>query len=168
MTEHKGDTYTNNAADNEMKANARQILDGYMTMTNHRRTPERYAILDAVYSMEGHFTLEQINEYLEKTQFRVSRATLYNTMKMLLELRLVMKHHIGEDTTYEATQTKRGHCHQVCTICGNVTEIDTPEIAAVIDSMKLKRFRKDSFALYLYGVCSTCQAKQTRLRKTAK
>ena len=43
------------------KATVRNILTSYLELNNHRKTPERYAILDAVYSMVGHFTLEELN-----------------------------------------------------------------------------------------------------------
>ena len=41
-----------------------RILDSYLEMNNHRKTPERYAILRAVYSMNGHFTLDELGEHL--------------------------------------------------------------------------------------------------------
>ena len=64
----------------KMKAQAREILDQYLESNQHRKTPERYAILDAVFSMRGHFTLEELGAALERKNFRVSRATLYNTI----------------------------------------------------------------------------------------
>jgi Fur family ferric uptake transcriptional regulator len=51
-------------------------------------------------------------------------------------------------------------------VCGKITEITDPEISKVIENMKLKRFRRDSYSLYLYGICSTCQAKITRRKAT--
>jgi Fur family ferric uptake transcriptional regulator len=53
-------------------------------------------------------------------------------------------------------------------MCGKVTEVKSPEIIAAVDNMHLKRFRKDGFTLYVYGVCSTCQTKMTRRKKTTK
>ena len=41
-----------------------RILDNYLEMNNHRKTPERYSILRAVYHMNGHFTLEELSEKL--------------------------------------------------------------------------------------------------------
>ena len=69
-----------------------RILDNYLEMNNHRKTPERYAILRAVYSMDGHFTLEELGAELNETyKFPVSRATLYNTLNLFMELRLVIR-----------------------------------------------------------------------------
>lgn len=144
----------------------RRVLTNYLVINNHRRTPERYAILDAVYSMNGHFTLDELGEKLcEEENFPVSRATLYNTLKLFMELRLVIRHRFQGSTRYEACYENNSHSHQVCTVCGKVTEVKSPEIASVISSVHLKRFRKDGFSLYIYGICSSCQAKITRQMK---
>lgn len=147
-----------------VKAKVREVLDNYLETNQHRKTPERYAILDAVYSIGGHFTLEELGEVLEKEHFRVSRATLYNTMHLFIELRLVVRHSLVDGTKYEASFDNENHVHQVCTVCGKVTEIKAPQIAAAVNATKLQRFRRDAFALYIYGVCSACQAKITRKR----
>lgn len=146
-----------------VKASVKQILTNYLELNNHRKTPERYAILDAVYSIDGHFTLDELGERLaEEFHFPVSRATLYNTLKLFMELRLVIRHMFQGSTTYEACYDNNSHSHQICTVCGKVTEFESPEVDAAINGMHLKRFRKDGFSLYVYGICSTCQAKITR------
>jgi len=150
------------------KRKVREILDGYLDAKGHRKTPERYAILDAVYSMDGHFSLEELGMVLEKDNFRVSRATLYNTLKLFLELRLVTRHRFQEGTKYEACYDQNNHCHQICTVCGRVTEFFSTEINQTIQDTRLKRFRKDGFTLYIYGVCTSCQAKMTKKLKKVK
>ena len=136
-------------------------------MNNHRKTPERYAILRAVYSMNGHFTLDELGEKLAgEYKFPVSRATLYNTLNLFMELRLVIRHRFQGTTNYEIYG--ESHCHQICTVCGKVTEVRSHEISEAIDALHLKRFRKDGFTLYIYGICSICQAKLTRQRNTKK
>ena len=146
-----------------------RILDSYLEVNNHRRTPERYAILRAVYNTNGHFTLDELGEKLAQDyKFPVSRATLYNTLNLFMELRLVIRHRFQGTTKYEACYDNNSHCHQMCTVCGKVTEIKSPEINAAIDGLHLKRFRKDGFTLYIYGICSTCQAKITRQKNTKK
>ena len=152
-----------------VKAAVERILDSYLEMNNHRKTPERYAILNAVYSMSGHFTLDELGEKLSaEYKFPVSRATLYNTLNLFMELRLVIRHRFQGSTKYEACYDNNSHCHQMCTVCGKVTEVRSPEIAQAIDELHLKRFRKDGFTLYIYGICSTCQAKITRMKRTKR
>jgi Fur family ferric uptake transcriptional regulator len=143
-----------------------QILDSYLEMNNHRKTPERYAILRAVYETDGHFTLEELGEKLAtEYKFPVSRATLYNTLNLFLELRLVVRHRFQGSTKYEACYDNDSHCHQICTVCGKVTEVNAPLISRAIEEIRLKRFRRDGYTLYIYGICSTCQAKITRRKK---
>ena len=148
-----------------VKATVRQILDNYLQLNNRRKTPERFAILEAVYDINGHFTLEELSEKLaEENKFPVSRATLYNTLKLFMELRLVIRHRFQGQTKYEACYDNNSHSHQICTVCGKVTEIKSPQISETISNMRLKRFRKDGYSLYIYGICSTCQAKITRTK----
>ena len=143
--------------------NVLRILDSYLEMNNHRKTPERYTILKAIYNVDGHFTLEELSDKLVRDyNFRVSRATLYNTLNLFLQLRLVIRHRFQGTTAYEACYDNTSHCHQICTVCGKVTEVNAPEITDAIDRTHLKRFRKDGFTLYIYGICSTCQAQITR------
>ena len=146
-----------------------RILDNYLEMNNHRKTPERYTILKAIYSINGHFTLEELNDKLTKELgFPVARATLYNTINLFLELRLVTRHRFHGATKYEACYDNDSHCHQICTICGKVTEVKSVEIKEAVENMHLKRFRKDGFTLYVYGVCSTCQTMITKRKKQEK
>ncbi len=146
-----------------------RILDNYLEMNSHRKTPERYAILKAVYDFDGHFSLDELGQRLtDKYRFPVSRATLYNTLKLFMELRLVIRHRFQGSTKYEACYAGENHCHQICTVCGKVTEVKSPEITEAIDSMHLRRFRKDGYSLYIYGICSTCQAAITRKSRYKK
>lgn len=145
-----------------VKKKVRGILDEYLEANNHRKTSERYAILDVVYEIGGHFSLDELGAELETRNFRVSRATLYNTMRLFIELRLVVRHRFIGQTKYEACYANEDHIHQICTMCGAVTEIDSAEIADAIKNTKLHRFRRDGFTLYIYGICSKCQASLSR------
>jgi len=145
--------------------NVLRILDNYLEMNNHRKTPERYTILKAIYNSEGHFTLEELGDKLIRDyNFPVSRATLYNTLNLFMHLRLVIRHRFQGSTVYEACFDNTSHCHQICTVCGKVTEVKSDLIYEAIEATHLKRFRKDGYTLYIYGICSTCQAKLTRMR----
>lgn len=146
-----------------IKVTVKNILTNYLELNKFRKTPERFTILDAVYSIGGHFTLDELGDKLtEEYNFPVSRATLYNTLKLFIELRLVVRHRFQTTTKYEACYDNNSHSHQICTMCGKVTEVKSPQIIEAINGLHTKRFRKDGFTLYLYGICSTCQAKLTR------
>ena len=118
--------------------NVLHILDSYLEMNNHRKTPERYTILKAIYNIEGHFSLEELSEKLvHDYNFPVSRATLYNTLNLFLELRLVIRHRFQGATKYEACYDNSSHSHQICTVCGKVTEVESEEIVKAIDRLKI-------------------------------
>ena len=145
----------------------RDVLTGYLEAGNFRKTPERYAILDAAYSFSTYFTIEEISTRLAEENFQVSRATLYNTMRLLIELRLVIRHHFQKETKYEACYASESHCLQICTICGKVSDIDIPEISEALSKTKFRRFRRECYSLYVYGVCSTCHLRMNRSSKVA-
>ena len=146
-----------------VKTAVRTILTNYLEQNSLRKTPERYAILDAVYSMDGHFSLEELGDKLtNEYNFPVSRATLYNTLRLLIKLRLVVCHRFQSTTKYEACFDNNSHCHQICTMCGKVTEVKSQGVIDAINKMPTRRFHKDGFTLYVYGICSSCQTKMRR------
>jgi len=149
-----------------VKETVKNVLTKYLELNRHRKTPERYTILDAVYSINGHFSLDELGDKLaNEYNFPVSRATLYNTLRLLMELRLVVRHRYQATTKYEACYDNNSHCHQICTMCGKVTEVKALQVAKVVSSMPTRGFHKDGFTLYVYGICSTCQAKLRRRQR---
>jgi len=150
------------------KTAVRQILAKYLEENKLRKTPERFAVLDAVYSFNGHFSIQELSEKIEKDYFPISRATLYNALNLFVNLRLVVCHRLSLGTMYQASYASTSHCYQVCTICGKVTEMKAPKVELALRDTRLKRFRRDSYSLYVYGVCSTCVAKLTREKNKKK
>ena len=70
----------------------KKIFTEYLRDHNLRKTPERFAILQEIYSTNGHFGIEDLYNKMKDTRYRVSRATLYNTIELLLDCNLVIKH----------------------------------------------------------------------------
>ena len=139
------------------KRRAQKLLDNYLEGSGHRHTPERTAILNAVFDQQGHFTLDELAEMLKLRNFPVSRATLYNTMRLFIKLHLVVRRRFIGRTSYEACCVNGDHIHQVCSICGSVCEVNASDVVAAVERLHLNRFHKEGFTLYIYGVCTHCQ-----------
>jgi Fur family ferric uptake transcriptional regulator len=141
-----------------VKETIKQIFTEYLNIHGHRKTPERYVILDAVYSIDGHFDIETLySRMLEQEKFRVSRATLYNTILLLLQARLIIKHQFGSSSQYERSYNRETHHHQICTLCGRVSEFQNKPLQTAIENTKLVRFQLSHYSLYVYGICRRCE-----------
>lgn len=161
-------TAKNAGMEKGIKDRVKKALDTYLEANNLRKTPERYAVLNAIYNTKGHLSLDDLEVRVEKEYFRVSRATLYNTIRLFMKLGLVVRHRFSSGTLYEARKDNDNHCHQVCTICGKITEVHLPEVAQMFEEIKLKRFHKNGYIFYIHGICTTCRIKQSRLKNDKK
>ena len=156
--------------DNKIKEIVRQQFTDYLTTNKYRKTPERYAILNLIYTEQRHFDMDSLYEAMNAQNFRVSRATLYNTMQLLLECKLVLKHQFGQNLSfYERAYNNDFHHHLICTDCNKIQEYKDAELKSVIQNKKIKRFRPAHYSLYIYGLCSACarklKAKNTENKK---
>ena len=147
---------------------ANQIFSEYLKENRCRRTPERFAILDAIYSINGSFEIKELMEYLEENvKFRVSRATIYNTITMLIKANLVTHHQFGAISKYEKCYGT-AKAYTICTKCGKVTELGNINITDII-TKNIKKFHLTHDSLHLHGLCNKCnQAMKRRKAKLTK
>ncbi len=148
--------------DRAIKERVKDRMINYLEHSKLRKTPERFAILDTIYDIEGPFSIDELNQILESRNFHVSRATLYSAVKLFMEMRVVVRHKFNEGVRYEAYWKDEDHTYQICKMCGRTTEIDVPLVTETLNNYHYRRFRKEGFSLYVYGLCSSCRALITK------
>jgi Fur family ferric uptake transcriptional regulator len=90
--------------------------------------------------------------------YRVSLATVYNTLELLLECKLIIKHQLGgQFAQYEKAFGNNTHHHLICTNCGKVREFSDKQLRISIQSRKFAHFYTSHYSLYVYGYCSKCK-----------
>ncbi|MGL4993617.1 MAG: Fur family transcriptional regulator [Bacteroidales bacterium] len=140
----------------------RELTD-YLNEKGHRKTTERYTILEFIYnSEEDHFDIDTLYNSINKSKHIVSKATLYNTMELLVDSKLVARHRFGNNAHYERAYNVEDHHHLICTVCGCIKEVKDIAVKEVINAKKLPRFTLNHYSLYIYGVCSKCSRKPSK------
>ncbi len=142
-----------------LRPDVHRIFSRYLEQHGHRKTPERFAILGEVYANEGHFDIEHLYGRLRKRNFRVSRATVYNTMDLLLQCELVRRHQFGgAQAQFERAHAFRQHDHLICDRCGRVQEFCDPRIQNIRSTVgELMHFKVHHHTLHIHGLCQHCQ-----------
>lgn len=138
---------------------AREILTTYLKENNLRSTPERFRILDEVMNGSGHFDADELYTKLRNKGVKVSRATVYNSLEVLVNCGLISKYRFGENhSRFEKAFGRPRHDHLICLNCGDIIEFISEKINKLQEEVcKEKNFTPQNSTFQIFGLCSRCQ-----------
>jgi Fur family ferric uptake transcriptional regulator len=130
-------------------------------------TQQRDTIAEVVFASSEHQSVEDIEAKLRGKGERIGKATIYRTLEMLVKSGLVAEHDFGEG--FKRYEHLFGQApvreHLVCTECGKVKAIDTPELQQAHQRVAEREgFLPARYRLAVYGVCKECQEQGKSLR----
>lgn len=148
----------------ETLSKAKDIFTEYMVSKSLRKTPERFAILEVIYTSEGHFDVDNLYLILKDKKYRVSRATVYNTLDLLVDCGLVVRHQFGSATAlFEKSYGFKQHDHLICNTCGKVLEFCDPRIQNIKKMVEdFYNFTITSHTLQFFGRCNDVNCKSKK------
>ena len=151
--------------ENEYIAILRQF-DTYLERKHLKRTEERHMVLEVICTFKGPFDVNMILDLLQKKQFTVSRATIYNTLEILIDADVLTRHPLnGSTQQFGLCCLSTNRTHLVCTQCGSIRKISSKEQPIDPSVMRKNRFTPAYHCIYMYGQWAKCRQRQKRKDK---
>lgn len=154
----------------ETSISAREQLKRYMEQRAMRKTPERDEVLRVVEMAGGIFTIDELAGLMcEHAKFQVSRATLFNTMEMLCDAGLVIKHMLATAAHYELRGDANPKAYTICRQCGTITRVTVGTAKLALQNLRVRYFSREDTLVYMHGLCRKCQARKShQIKKQQK
>ena len=130
-----------------------------------RRTPERCEVLNHALRFVKLFTIEDLRKSLQQANFRISLATLYNTVDLLVDANILRRMSSGNNSVaYERVDNVR-FIHLLCLECGKVKLVKDTGFMAYMNARRFVAFTTSYYNLTVYGTCNDCARRIKRIKR---
>jgi Fur family ferric uptake transcriptional regulator len=135
------------------------LLKDFLGPGGLKNTRERETILRELEARKDHFTAEELYFVLNRKGTKVSRPTIYRTLKLLQKYHLIEKLDIKKNCFYyESILHKKDHGHMICERCGKIIDFPSESFNTLKSEIgKDKNFKLDNISIQVFGVCGNCQ-----------
>ena len=139
-----------------MKNDIKNSFIDYLRKNNHRITNERFLILDSALSMENHFDADELYNKMKKDFIRVSRATVYTTLELMNDCKILTKHNFkGDRARYETKFGRKNHYHIICLNCNRIIEFENNSIGKTLSKLcKDKELKLLDHSIQVFAACT--------------
>lgn len=133
-----------------------------LTERHLKSTTQRDVIIKTFLDMKRHVSLEDLYQEVQKTNPNISFVTVYRTLKLLVQMCLVVERKFHEGTTrFEFVSEKDHHDHLICLKCGRIVEFENLDIEMLQEEVAQKhKFFIVDHKMELYGHCAKCRTKE--------
>lgn len=142
-----------------MNTREREIFRKYLERRGLKLTAERLAVFDELFARHEHLEADELLVRLRARHKKISRATIYRTLDLLVDSGIVGRVRIREEGyRYERMRAGDHHDHLICNECGRVVEFREPRIESLQDEICQRYgFVLLSHSHQLRGVCRQCR-----------
>jgi len=141
---------------------AAEIFRTFLKAEKNRITPERFEVMDAALEYDGHFGADELYILMKNQHSRVSRATVYKTLELLVQCDLISKRNFGDNMTrYESSYKRQNHDHLICMDCGRIVEFINRKVKELpLEISEELGFEVESYSFNIFARCKnvkTCK-----------
>jgi Fur family ferric uptake transcriptional regulator len=134
-------------------------LNAYMERKGLRSTNQRRLVSDVFFRKGGHLSIDDVLALVRESDPKVGYATVYRTLKLLVECGLANERQFGGTVTrFEIARHDDHHDHLICLQCKRIVEFEDGEVEQLQEALaKSHGFRLVRHKHELYGLCEVCQ-----------
>ncbi len=136
-----------------------QLIPCFLISCGLKRTRGRSIILKELENQKDHFNAKELYLILNQKGVKISRPTIYRTLKLLEKFHIIKKFDIQKNCFYyEPAFRKKDHAHLICQYCGKVMDFTSGSIKSLkLELAKEKVFKMENISIHVFGICETCQ-----------